>query len=156
VYYESQEEHAEEPPIFHAESPVKRRKTEDGPHIKVQNKPEDHDHPFLMKSVLDHGIYPPQGGEDLSWSHFTVPFVSTDREYTEGFAELCNMHSDQRVDLRPYMIENPEQCTKFDFLPKLVARFRHFHLRHLIVTNSFTGEPEGIVTRGDLFNYLPL
>ena len=54
------------------------------------------------------------------------------------------------------MIENPEQCTRYDFLPKLVARFRHFDIRHLIVTNAFTGEPEGMITRGDLFRYMPL
>lgn len=54
------------------------------------------------------------------------------------------------------MIESPEVCTKFDFLPKIVARFRHLHLRHLVVTNPFNGQLEGMITRGDIFNYMPL
>ena len=148
----------EEPEIFHINTAVvKRRKTEDGPHIKVHAEEDVKNSPFLMASVLDCDVYPNTDDKDtLEWEHFTVPFASLDREYTDSFGDLCDKHIEELVDLRPYMIENPEQCTKFDFLPKLVARFRHLHLRHLVVTNSFTGEPEGMITRGDLFSYMPL
>ena len=62
-----------------------------------------------MASVLDQDIYLPSEDKDiLQWEHFTVPFASLDREYSDSFAELCNKNKDKLVDLRPYMIENPE------------------------------------------------
>ena len=48
---------------------------------------------------------------------------------------MCDQAPDKLVDLRPYMIENAEHCTRFDFFPKIVNRFRHLHLRHLVVVN---------------------
>jgi len=29
------------------------------------------------------------------------------------------------IDLRPYMIEQPETCLKLDFLPSIIHRFRN-------------------------------
>lgn len=51
------------------------------------------------------------------------------------------------VDLRPYIIENPEMCTRFDYLPKILKRFRHMNLRHIIVVNPVNGTIEGMITR---------
>ena len=47
-----------------------------------------------MKDVLDHDLYPPNERSDLEWEKFTVPFVSTDREYSDGFGDLCDKHKD--------------------------------------------------------------
>jgi hypothetical protein len=54
------------------------------------------------------------------------------------------------------MNEQPERCSKFDFLPKLVDRFRNLHLRHIIVTDIYTGKVTGMINRGDIFTYMPL
>ena len=54
------------------------------------------------------------------------------------------------------MIEETEQISRFDFFPKIVDKFRHLHLRHLVVTDIYTGEIEGMINRGDIFKYMPL
>lgn len=60
------------------------------------------------------------------------------------------------IDLRPYMNEQPEKCTKFDFLPKLLDRFRNLNLRHIFVVDIYNGKCVGVINRGDLFTYMPL
>lgn len=54
------------------------------------------------------------------------------------------------------MIENPETINKYDMLPKILRRFLHMQLRHLIVVNPVTGFMEGIITRQDIFAWMPL
>jgi len=85
-----------------------------------------------------------------------VEYTSLDKQLTDETTDICAKHATELVDLRSYMIENPEQCTQLDFLPKILARFRALHLRHLIVTNPFSGQAHGIITRGDIFKYMPL
>ena len=110
-----------------------------------------------MKMILDYDKYPePEDSSPLQWFDFTVPFSSQDRELGCTLPNICEQNLDRLVDLRPYMIEDPETCNKHDFLPKIVARFRHLHLRHLVVTNPFNGKIEGMITRGDIFRYMPL
>ena len=92
----------------------------------------------------------------LSWYHFRVDYTSLDKQLNDETTEICLKNANELVDLRSYMIEHPEVCTVLDFLPKILARFRALHLRHLIVTNPFTGHAHGIITRGDIFKYMPL
>lgn len=92
----------------------------------------------------------------LSWMQFRVDYTSLDKELDDNLIEICEKHATELVDLRPYMIEHPETCTQLDFLPKVLARFRALHLRHLIVTNPYSGHAHGIITRGDIFKYMPL
>jgi len=54
------------------------------------------------------------------------------------------------------MNEQPEKCTKFDFLPKLLDRFRNLNLRHIFVVDIYNGKCVGVINRGDLFTYMPL
>ena len=66
---------------------------------------------------------------------------------TPKVKQTCEDHLDDVIDLRPYMIENPEKCTKYDFLPKILSHFRHMHLRHLCVVNPTNGLLDGVITR---------
>ena len=110
-----------------------------------------------MEMVLDYHIFPEsEDAEVLDWTDFAVPFDSLDRQLGYILPDICEQNLDKLIDLRPYMIEDPETCSKYDFLPNIVARFRHLHLRHLIVTNPFNGKLDGIITRGDIFNWMPL
>mmetsp|Transcript_17794 Transcript_17794/g.30156 ORF Transcript_17794/g.30156 Transcript_17794/m.30156 type:complete len:83 (+) Transcript_17794:2600-2848(+) len=70
--------------------------------------------------------------------------------------EVCELHGDKMIDTRPYLIDNPEVITRFDFLPKILKRFRHMNLRHLIVVNPINHSVEGIITRQDIFTWMPL
>jgi CBS domain-containing protein len=92
----------------------------------------------------------------LPWTEFTRDFESLDLKLTPSISHICEKHSEKLVDLRPYMIENPETCTKWDFLPKILSRFQHLHLRHLIVVNPVTGHLEGMITRKDIFTWMAL
>ena len=107
--------------------------------------------------TLDYDCFPVDDTKViLSWRYFRSDFKGLDKQLDSETNPICEKHPEQLVDLREYMIEHPEQCTQLDFLPKIVARFRHLHLRHLIVTNPFSGHAHGIITRGDIFNWMPL
>jgi len=49
------------------------------------------------------------------------------------------------------MNEAPEIASKFDFLPKILDRFRNLHLRHIMVTDIYSGKLIGMINRGDIF-----
>ena len=70
--------------------------------------------------------------------------------------QICADNENELIDLRPYMIEQPECCVKLDFLKSLVDRFRHLNLRHIIVQNEKDGSIDGIITRQDIFKWMPL
>jgi len=92
----------------------------------------------------------------LSWQHFRVNYDSLDKKLDDVVIETCEKNGEELIDLRSYMIEHPETCTQLDFLPKILARFRALHLRHIVVTNPYSGHAHGIITRGDIFKYMPL
>jgi len=115
------------------------------------------DKPFVLKDFYDYDQFPESKGYSvLSWTHFTRDFLGLDKVVTNELHDICEKQSDKLVDIRPYMIENPETCTKFDFLPKILSRFTSMHLRHLIVVNPVTGHLEGMITRQDIFKWMPL
>jgi len=60
---------------------------------------------------------------------------------------ICEQHLDERIDLRPYIIEHPYSAQTTDSLEKCLDLFRKMHLRHLIVTHPANGELKGIITR---------
>jgi hypothetical protein len=76
-----------------------------------------------------------------------VDFEGKDKKLSEADASICVQNESELIDLRPYMIEQPETCLKLDFLPSIVHRFRNLNLRHMIVNNSKNGTIEGIITR---------
>lgn len=89
----------------------------------------------------------PKSRNILDWNFFVRDFLSKDLGVTQKLKEQCYKDATKMIDLRPYMIENPETITKFDFLPKIHRRFTQLHLRHLTVVNPVTGKLEGMVTR---------
>ena len=113
--------------------------------------------PFNLRDYYDYDSFPESQANDvLSWTHFTRDFHSLDKVVTPEIKDICQKQPDKLLDLRPYMIENPETCTKFDFLPKILNRFTNMHLRHLTVVNPVTGHIEGMITRQDIFKWMPL
>jgi CBS domain-containing protein len=110
---------------------------------------------FDLTSYYEYNSFP-DAKEGLSWLKFTTPFVGKDYLTNQKIKEQCHADQNKLIDLRPYMVENPETITKFDFLPKILRRFQHQHLRHLIVVNPITGLLEGMITRQDIFEWLPL
>ena len=108
--------------------------------------------PFDYKKYFDYDTFPETNKEVLiSWRKFTRDFASLDLKLDAHIEALCEQAPDKLIDLRPYMIETAEHCTRFDFFPQLVNRFRHLHLRHLIVVNPQNNRLEGIITRQDIF-----
>lgn len=110
---------------------------------------------FDLATYYNFDLFPDMK-KDLRFDEFTVPLIGKDRQATQKMKDICQQDQNKLIDLRPYMIENPETINKFDYLPKILRRFLHMHLRHLIVVNPVTGLLEGMVTRQDLFTWLPL
>ena len=112
---------------------------------------------FTLKEFYDYDNFPESTGSAvLPWTDFTRDFMSLDIAMTPAVKQYCENTPDSWIDMRPYMIENPEKCTRYDFLPKVLARFRHMHLRHLCVTDPTDGTLEGVITRQDIFLWMPL
>ena len=117
----------------------------------------DTDKGFLLENFYDEDNFPKStGAACLPWTDFTRDFMSLDLPMTPEIRQICEAHSDSMIDLRPYMIENPEKCQRYDFLPKVLASFRHMHLRHLCVVNPNDGSLDGVITRQDIFLWMPL
>ena len=118
-----------------------------------------HDPPdtFNYKKYFDKDSFPGSTGLSIvDWREFTRDFLSLDIKLSKITSHICESNLDKLIDMRPYMIENPEVCTSFDFFPKILNRFRYMHLRHLIVVNPSNNHIEGIITRQDVFKYMPL
>jgi len=82
--------------------------------------------------------------------------MGTDKKMDDMVKDICEKHKDELIDLRPYMIENVHKCTRFDYLPLILNTFRYNHLRHLVVVNPINNRLEGVITRQDIFMYMPL
>lgn len=110
-----------------------------------------------MSEWLDTDAFPPsQNSMMLSWRLFTQDFMGTDKKMDENLKDICEKHKDKMIDLRPYMIENVHKVTRFDYLPVILHTFRFNHLRHLVVVNPINNRLEGLITRQDIFMYMPL
>jgi len=64
--------------------------------------------------------------------------------------------TDQYLDFRPYMIDNPYKVVTNDYLNKVVDVFRKMDLRHLLVVNPDNGKLKGVITRKDIFRWMEL
>lgn len=112
---------------------------------------------FNFRRYMDYDSFPESTGPSIEpWTAFTRDFKAVDLKNTADCEHICQTHKDTLVDLRPYMIANPETCTRFDFLPKIHGRFRQMHLRHMIVVNPTNNRLQGIITRQDIFTWMPL
>ena len=70
--------------------------------------------------------------------------------------EILKENKDKKIDLRPYMIENPFTVFTTDYLEKCVDLFRKMHVRSIVVINPKNGRLQGIITREDLFKFMDL
>merc|ERR1712166_313256 len=77
--------------------------------------------PFTIRDFYDFESFPEStGAAVLPWTDFTRDFMSLDITMTPAVKQICEDHLESLIDLRPYMIENPEKCTRYDFLPKIL------------------------------------
>ena len=58
-----------------------------------------------------------------------------------------NENKGEKIDMRPYLIENPVTVFTTDPLLKCVDFFRKMHLRHMVVIERNNGMLAGIITR---------
>ena len=120
------------------------------------NQSEDED-PYACEDVLDSNDYPITKDADmLTYENFVRHYTSLDLKIDDELRAIHDVDKSKLIDLRPYMIEEAESVNKFDYLPKIVDKFRNLHLRHLIVTDIYTGEVIGMINRGDIFKWMPL
>ena len=91
----------------------------------------------------------------LPWWMFNSDLYSSDRKYEE-VADIFEMFGHKKVDLRPYMIEEPYVVQTTDKLPKCLDLFRHMHLRALPVLDPNSGVTVAVLTRQDIFAYMAL
>ena len=90
----------------------------------------------------------------LPFHYFNEAAITKDTDATFVKDNILDKYEDELVDMRPYMIRYPYTIQVHDNLRKAVEMFRHFHLRHLCVTNPGDNTVRGIVTRKDLFKYM--
>ena len=63
-------------------------------------------------------------------------------------------NKDEKLDLRPYMIEYPMTVRRYEKLANVVDKFRKHNLGTLPVVSYIDQAIVGIVTRKDLFVYM--
>lgn len=59
----------------------------------------------------------------VDWKHFNCDMISSDKNWTT-VEELAMKNTTERLDLRPYMIENPVICFTTDKFTKVLDIFR--------------------------------
>ena len=100
-------------------------------------------------------INAPPTSNILPWWKFNSDFYASDRDF-DDVEEIAEIFSNRKIDLRPYMIEEPYMINTTDKLDKVLDMMRHFHLRALPVVDPNDGTPVAVLTRGDLFAYMSL
>ena len=97
----------------------------------------------------------PESVNNLDWRCFNTDFKSTDHKFME-VASICAKNQNERIDLRPYMIESPFVCFTTDRMQKVLDIYRHNQLRQICVINPIDGSLQGVISREDLFSYMHL
>ena len=92
----------------------------------------------------------------VDWVQFNKNVNSDEADPAWVLANICDEYSEEWLDLRPYMIENPITVSVFTKFHDIIEQFRMHHLRHLIVVTPNDGQLCGILTRKDLFAYMGL
>ena len=92
----------------------------------------------------------------LPWTEFTHDIDSSEADATHVLENVIEECFEEWLDLRPYMIEEPEQVFIFDYFYKVLDRFRLHHCRHMMVVDPSNGALKGVITRKDIFAYMGL
>ena len=82
----------------------------------------------------------------LDWRHFNQDMYSSDLS-CDQIRDIAELNLSQRVDLRPYMIENPQVCFTTDKLPKVLNMFRFNNMRQICVLGPTSGRLLGVIGR---------
>ena len=91
----------------------------------------------------------------VDWKHFNCDLYSSDKKF-DDVEYLADANLQERIDLRPYMIENPYVCFTTDKFQKVLDTFRFNQCRQLCVLNPINGRLQGVIGREDLFAYMSL
>lgn len=91
----------------------------------------------------------------VDWKHFNPDLYSTDQDH-RTIADIAEKNLRERLDLRPYMIENPVICFSTDKFQKVLDVFRFNCCRQICVVNPVSGRLCGVIGREDLFAYMSL
>ena len=92
----------------------------------------------------------------IHWTEFNCDIYSTEYTGEKVVTEVCDVYLDEKVDLRPYMWENPITVSVYTRFDRILELFRMLHLRHMLVVNPADASLVGIITRQDLFAYMHL
>ena len=94
------------------------------------------------------GFKPTPLSDIIHWSKFNANIFSSVESPDEALAALEG-HGEEWIDLRPYMIEQPVKLCRFNTLSRALDVFRTYHLRHLVIVNTYDDSIAGILTRKD-------
>ena len=75
----------------------------------------------------------------LPWQLFRKDFLGKDFPMNEAVKNCINDNPDEKLDLRPYINDNPMTVVNTDSILKCCELFRKMHLRHLCVIHPTTG-----------------
>lgn len=91
----------------------------------------------------------------VDWKHFNTDMQSNDLPWN-SIEAIAERNSQERLDLRPYMIDNPVLCFTTDKFHKMLDTFRFNQCRQMCVINPVTGRLQGVIGREDIFAYMSL
>lgn len=110
-----------------------------------------------MRDVGKHSIlwdkrcgFPDTPPEELiHFRKFNSNIYSDELDAKEALEGLSGFE-EEWIDLRPYMIEDPQKLSQHTTVAKTLEVFRTYHLRTLIIVNPEDDSIVGIITRKDL------
>ena len=70
----------------------------------------------------------------VDWRLFNKNLESSEPDISKAI-EVIKNHPEQKIDLRPYMIEYPMTVRRYETLTKVVEKFRQHNLRTLPVVS---------------------
>jgi CBS-domain-containing membrane protein len=108
---------------------------------------------FSLQYDADHGF--PETPDDMivDWRLFNKNLESSEPDISKAI-EVIKNNPEQKIDLRPYMIEYPMTVRRYESLINVVEKFRQHNLRTLPVVSYVDQSLIGIITRKDLFAYM--
>ncbi len=94
---------------------------------------------------VDYKQYPLQENK-LIWEDLNQDFYSRPRKY-QDIEYVAKKHSEEHLDLRPYMIERPYTMSLYDKFTKVINLFKQMQLRQIPIVSDKDGKLQGIITR---------
>ena len=108
---------------------------------------------FSLRYDADHGFTETPDDMIVDWRLFNKNLESSEPDITLAI-EVIKENPEEKIDLRPYMIEYPMTVRRYESLINVVEKFRQHNLRTLPVVSYVDQSLIGIITRKDLFAYM--